>query len=88
MDEFQCLIGDAAFKGNTDMNFLMRLDNEVSRICYLSATPIPDMYLNYIPQFANIPYCKLEWDPDVIEEPTLKEVQMKRGESAEKYVVN
>lgn len=84
VDEFQCLVGDAAFKGNTDMNFLARLDKEVRRICYLSATPISDLYLDYIPQFAHIPYYKLEWDPDIIEEPTLKEVQMKKGESAEK----
>ena len=48
VDEFQCLMGDATFKGNTDMNFLVRLDNEVKHICYLSATPIPDIYLNYI----------------------------------------
>lgn len=84
VDEFQCLMGDATFKGSTDMNFLVHLDNEAKRICYLSATPIPDLYLNYIPQLAGIPYYKLEWDPDVIEEPTLKEVQMKKGESAEK----
>lgn len=84
VDEFQCLIGDAAFKGSTDVNFIIRLDNEVKHICYLSATPIPDLYLDYIPQLAGIPYYKLEWDPDVIEEPTLKEVQMKKGESAEK----
>lgn len=84
VDEFQCLMGDATFKGSTDMNFLVSLDNEVKRICYLSATPIPDIYLDYIPQFANIPYYKLEWDPDVIVEPTLKERQMRNGETAEK----
>lgn len=84
VDEFQCLMGDATFKGSTDMNFLIRLDNEVKRICYLSATPVPDIYLDYIPQFANIPYYKLEWDPDVIVEPTLKERQMRNGETAEK----
>lgn len=84
VDEFQCLMGDATFKGSTDMNFLVSLDNEVKRICYLSATPIPDIYLDYIPQFASIPYYKLEWDPDVIVEPTLKERQMKNGETAEK----
>lgn len=84
VDEFQCLMGDATFKGSVDMNFLVKLDKTAKCICYLSATPIPDMYLDYIPQFANIPYYKLEWDPDVIEEPTLKEVQMKKGESAEK----
>lgn len=84
VDEFQCLMGDATFKGSVDMNFLVKLDKTAKCICYLSATPIPDMYLDYIPQFAGIPYYKLEWDPDVIEEPTLKEVQMKKGESAEK----
>ena len=84
VDEFQCLMGDATFKGNIDMNFLINLDREVQRICYLSATPIPDLLLEYIPQFLGIPYYKLEWDPDVIEEPTLKEVKMKDGESAEK----
>lgn len=84
VDEFQCLMGDATFKGSTDMNFLIRLDSEVKRICYLSATPVPDIYLDYIPQFASIPYYKLEWDPDVIVEPTLKERQMRKGETAEK----
>lgn len=84
VDEFQCLMGDATFKGSTDMNFLVSLDNRVGRICYLSATPIPDIFLDHIPQLSGIPYYKLEWDPDVIEEPTLKEVMMKKGESAEK----
>lgn len=84
VDEFQCLMGDAAFKGSTDMNFLVSLDNRVKRICYLSATPIPDMFLDQIPQLSGIPYYKLEWDKNVIEEPTLKEVMMKKNESAEK----
>ncbi len=84
VDEFQCLMGDATFKGSTDMNFLVYLDREARRICYLSATPIPDIFLDNIPQFAGIPYYKMEWDPEVIEEPTLKEVRMKSGESAEK----
>ena len=84
VDEFQCLMGDATFKGNTDMNFLIRLDNEVKSICYLSATPIPDIYLDYIPQFNGIPYIKLEWDPAVLEEPNVREIQMKKDESAEK----
>ena len=84
VDEFHCLMGDAMFKGSTDMNFLTYIDNEVRCICYLSATPIPDIFLEHIPQLTNIPYYKLEWDPDVIKEPALKGVMMKRGESAEK----
>lgn len=81
VDEFQCLIGDANYKGSTDMNFLSEIDTMISRICYLSATPIPDQYLDMIPQFQNIDYFKLEWDPSVLEDSTLKEVKMKKGET-------
>lgn len=88
VDEFQCLMGDATFKGTTDMNFLIRLDCEAKNICYLSATPIPDMYLDFVPQFKGLPYIKLEWDPDVLEEPNVIEIQMKKDESAEKVCSN
>ena len=88
VDEFQCLMGDATFKGTTDMNFLIRLDNEAKNICYLSATPIQDMFLDFVPQFKGLPYIKLEWDPDVLEEPNVKEIQMKKDESAEKVCSN
>ena len=76
VDEFQCLMGDATFKGTTDMNFLIRLDNEAKNICYLSATPIQDMFLDFVPQ--------LEWDKSVLEEPNVREIQMRMDESAEK----
>lgn len=88
VDEFQCLMGDATFKGTTDMNFLIRIDNETKNICYLSATPIQDMFLDFVPQFKGLPYIKLEWDPDVLEEPNVKEIQMKKDESAEKVCSN
>lgn len=84
VDEFQCLMGDATFKGTTDMNFLIRLDSEAKNICYLSATPIPDIYLDFVPQFKGLPYIKLEWDPAVLEEPNVREIRMKKDESAEK----
>lgn len=84
VDEFQCLMGDATFKGTTDMNFLIRLDCEAKNICYLSATPIQDKYLDFVPQFNGLPYIKLEWDEAVLEEPNVREIQMKKDESAEK----
>lgn len=88
VDEFQCLMGDATFKGTTDMNFLIRLDNEAKNICYLSATPIQDMFLDFVPQFKGLPYIKLEWDKSVLEEPNVREIQMKKDESAEKVCSN
>ena len=81
-------MGDATFKGTTDMNFLIRLDNEAKNICYLSATPIQDMYLDFVPQFKGLPYIKLEWDKSVLEEPNVREIQMKKDESAEKICSN
>lgn len=88
VDEFQCLMGDATFKGTTDMNFLIRLDSEAKNICYLSATPIQDKYLDFVPQFNGLPYIKLEWDKSVLEEPKIREIQMKKDESAEKICSN
>ncbi|MBM6660207.1 hypothetical protein H6B30_00305 [Marseilla massiliensis] len=88
VDEFQCLMGDATFKGTTDMNFLIRIDNEAKNICYLSATPIQDMFLDFVPQFKGLPYIKLEWDQAVLEEPNVREIQMKKDESAEKICSN
>lgn len=88
VDEFQCLMGDATFKGTTDMNFLIRLDCEAKNICYLSATPIQDKYLDFVPQFNGLPYIKLEWDEAVLEEPNVMEIQMRKDESAEKICSN
>lgn len=90
-DEFQCLISDAAFKGNVDLEFLRMLDTEAKNICYMSATPIDDTYLNALPEFQNVGYYKLKWHPSVIVEPTIKEIKMKKGESAStimKSVIN
>lgn len=84
VDEFQCLMGDANFKGSTDMNFLTQINSMVNRICYLSATPIPDWYLDEIPEFCGLSYFKLNWDSSVLEEPTVRELQMKKGESTDK----
>lgn len=82
-DEFQCLIGDAAFKGDVDLEFLRMLDREAKNICHMSATPIDDTYLNALPEFQNTDYYKLKWDPNVIVEPTVKEIMMGEGESAQ-----
>lgn len=81
-DEFQCLISDAAFKGKVDLEFLTMLDAEAKNICYMSATPIDETYLSALPEFQNVGYYKIEWDPDVVVEPTVKEIMMKKGETA------
>lgn len=85
-DEFQCLISDAAFKGKVDLEFLTMLDAEAKNICYMSATPIDETYLSALPEFQNVGYYKIGWDPDVIVEPTVKEIMMKKGETASNII--
>lgn len=81
VDEFQCLIGDAAFKGQTEMEFLTLLDSCAPNICYMSATPINSLYLEYMPEFQKCTYYRIDWDKNVVVEPTVKDILMKKGES-------
>lgn len=85
-DEFQCLVSDAAFKGKVDLEFLRMIDAEAKNICYMSATPIDGTYLSALPEFQNVDYYKLEWHPSVIVEPTVKEIRMNKGESAQTII--
>lgn len=77
VDEFQNLVSDATFKGKTDMEFLSLIDNHCSNIVYMSATPVPAVYLDSVQQFKGLKYYMLNWDPNILETPNIKEVQMK-----------
>lgn len=81
VDEFQCLISDAAYKGQTDLEFLKLLDKSAQNICYMSATPIDGTYLSALEEFKNCDYYKLEWNPNVVVEPTVKKIYMQKGET-------
>ena len=71
VDEFQCLMSDAKFKGKTDLEFLCNLSG-VKTVCYLSATPIPEAYIEQIPEFSNITdYIELKWMPELLEKANL-----------------
>ena len=60
VDEFQTLIGDAAFKGDVEMEFIQNLSYSNSNL-FLSATPYFEKYLDQIPLFHQIPLVELEW---------------------------
>lgn len=81
VDEFQCLISDASFKGKTDLEFLKMLDGNAQNICYMSATPTESPYLDALVEFRNCTYYKLKWDPNVIVEPTVNNILMRKGET-------
>lgn len=82
VDEFQCLMCDAAFKGKTELNFLRMIDAAAKNICYMSATPLQELYLDLMPEFQGVDYYKLVWDPAVVVEPTVKKIMMPKGQGA------
>lgn len=55
VDEMQCLIGDASFKGDKVLEVVGTLQN-VPNVMYLSATVYEDSFLDNIPMFAHLPY--------------------------------
>lgn len=71
VDEFQCIMSDSKFKGRVELEFLHNLRG-VNSVCYMSATPIVEDYLNHFPDFADVAgYYKLVWHPSVLETPNL-----------------
>jgi hypothetical protein len=64
-------MSDSKFKGRVELEFLHNLRG-VNSVCYMSATPIVEDYLNYFPDFADVAgYYKLVWHPSVLETPNL-----------------
>ena len=60
VDESQSIFTDARFKSNTELDFVDQLQ-DLQKVCYLSATPMMDEYLEHIPEFSNLPYYELDW---------------------------
>jgi hypothetical protein len=61
VDEFQSIFTDSRFKSTTEMEFINQLKN-VQKVCYVSATPMIDKYLQELDLFKDIPYFELDWD--------------------------
>ena len=82
VDEFQCLMSDAAFKGNVELTFLHNLQG-IKSVCFLSATPILEDYLNEMDDFNDVQaYYQLVWDSSVLEQSNLLSLPYKKGESS------
>lgn len=74
IDEFQSIFTDSRFKANTELEFVNNL-LDVSRVCFVSATPMIDSYLDEIDEFKDLPYYELDWEaeePERIEKPNIK----------------
>ena len=79
VDEYQVLLQDAVFKADVEVNFFGRL-SEADRVCFVSATPMLEEYMNLLEEFNGLPYFTLDWatdDPERIVKPDLKVLTMK-----------
>jgi hypothetical protein len=61
IDEFQSIFLDSRFKADTELEFVNRIQG-ISKICYVSATPMMESYLKLIPEFKDLPYYELDWE--------------------------
>ena len=66
VDEFQAIFTDAKFKGGTEIEFVSTI-SDVEKLCFVSATPMLEEYLDELDEFKNLPYYELDWTAD---EPT------------------
>ena len=74
IDEFQSIFIDSKFKSSVEMKFLSELQG-INNVCYVSATPMIDSYLELMDEFKDLDYYDLDWetaDPGRIKRPTLK----------------
>lgn len=60
VDEWQAIFTDAKFKGGTEMEFLTTM-SDIQRLCFVSATPMIEDYLDELDEFKDLPYYELDW---------------------------
>lgn len=93
VDEFQSIFTDSKFKSDTEMQFVYNLQG-IQRVCYVSATPMIEKYLDMLDDFKNLPYYELDWeakDPGRVSRPkiitrNLKSVYMEAGPIIKDYL--
>jgi hypothetical protein len=60
IDEFQSLFSDSNFKAVTEMNFISSL-SDLKKVCYVSATPMMEKYLDQLNEFSSLPLYEIDW---------------------------
>ena len=73
VDEFQSIFIDARFKSDAEIELLDAL-KDIKKVCYVSATPYLDKYLEMLDEFKDLPYYELDWekeDPERTIKPSL-----------------
>ena len=73
IDEWQSIFTDSTFKSSTELEFLNFLAG-IQKVCFVSATPMIDKYLEMLDEFKDLPYYELDWrqeDPGRVIKPNL-----------------
>ena len=73
VDEFQSIFIDARFKSEAEIELVNNLQG-LKKVCYVSATPMLDKYLEMLDEFKDLPYYELDWkteDPGRVVKPKL-----------------
>ncbi len=63
VDEFQSIFIDARFKSEAEIELLRAL-NGIKKVCYVSATPMLDTYLEMLDEFRDLPYYEFDWETE------------------------
>lgn len=74
IDEMQSIFTDSRFKAGIELGFITHL-SDLRKVCFLSATPMMEDYLDLLPYFKDLPYYRLDWksaDPRRINRPNIK----------------
>lgn len=81
VDEFQSILTDAKFKSSTEIEFLYQLQG-INNLCFVSATPLLDEYIERLEQFNKLPYYELDWEtrcPGRVSSPVINVHYCPRG---------
>ena len=73
IDEFQSIFTDSRFKSTTEIGFLNQISG-IQKVCYVSATPMIEEYLDRLDEFKDLPFIELDWkteDPGRVVSPQL-----------------
>ena len=74
VDEFQSIFIDARFKSEAEITLLRELEG-CKRLCFVSATPMLDKYLEMLKEFRDLPYYEFNWekeDPGRVKKPKIE----------------
>lgn len=80
VDEFQSIFIDARFKSDTEIELLHQLKG-LQKVCYVSATPMLDKYLDMLDEFKNLPYYELDWSTEDTERVIKPKLEIKFSRS-------